>query len=51
MPTLFMRARGNFKKIIAFPIYENWTDIGQPSDLEAESFRQNLEFGSKNVKG
>jgi len=40
MPTLVMRLRSKFEKVIAFPIHENWTDIGQPKDLVEEILRQ-----------
>ena len=33
MPNFFRLLKNNSKKIIAFPIYESWTDIGRPVDL------------------
>lgn len=33
MTTLFSRMIENSKKIVAYPIHENWLDIGNPGDL------------------
>lgn len=35
MPTLFQRLKSGDKKITAYPVHENWQDIGSPSDLYA----------------
>ena len=34
MPTLFERLRANGKRVCAFPMYEEWLDLGHPNDLE-----------------
>ena len=34
MPSLFMAARQDGQKIVAFPIHEPWLDIGRPDDLK-----------------
>ena len=34
MPSLFKLLRCENKKIIAFPIYEDWIDVGRPNDLK-----------------
>jgi dTDP-glucose pyrophosphorylase/CBS domain-containing protein len=34
MPTLFKKLMQNNSKVIAFPIYEKWNDIGRPIDLK-----------------
>tara|TARA_B100000795_G_scaffold227769_1_gene184228 strand:- start:1137 stop:2183 length:1047 start_codon:yes stop_codon:yes gene_type:complete len=34
MPTLFNRISSLNKSIIAFPMYENWMDVGNPKDFE-----------------
>ena len=34
MPSLFEKLRKNNKRIIAFPIFEDWIDVGRPTDLE-----------------
>ncbi len=33
MPTLFERLRDNSEKLVAYPIHENWVDVGLPDDL------------------
>ena len=33
MPTLFTRMRESEKNVIAYPMHEQWADIGRPSDL------------------
>lgn len=37
MPYLFQRAREQNKKVMVFPIYEEWIDIGRPEDLTKAS--------------
>jgi dTDP-glucose pyrophosphorylase len=34
MPTLFERLQAKEKRTIAYPMYESWLDVGQPSDLK-----------------
>lgn len=34
MPSLFELLRSRNKKTIAFPIYEDWIDVGRPNDLK-----------------
>jgi len=43
MPTLFERMRENSAKLAAYPIHENWVDIGQPDDLSRLREGDNLE--------
>jgi NDP-sugar pyrophosphorylase family protein len=38
MPSLFQQLLIENKKVIAFPIHENWEDIGRPRDLEKANF-------------
>ena len=38
MPTLFELIQGKGKRIVAFPIYETWLDVGSPKDLELARF-------------
>jgi NDP-sugar pyrophosphorylase family protein len=38
MPNLFQQLLIENKKVIAFPIHENWEDIGRPRDLEKANF-------------
>ena len=33
MPTLFLRAIDNKFRTLTYPLYEEWTDIGNPTDL------------------
>lgn len=33
MPTLFALIQENSKKVVAYPIHENWLDVGHPDDL------------------
>lgn len=42
MPTLFDRLREQGSKIIAYPMHENWVDVGRPDDLD--SVRKDLKF-------
>lgn len=44
MPDLFHHLLNKNKKVVAFPIHENWEDIGRPSDLE----KANFNFGTRN---
>lgn len=37
MPTLLKMAIDKSQKVIAFPLHENWLDVGRPSDLKAAS--------------
>lgn len=39
MPTLFEIARKLKHKVIAYPIHENWLDIGRPEDLQIADSR------------
>jgi NDP-sugar pyrophosphorylase family protein len=41
MPTLYQTLLREGQKVIAFPIWEYWLDIGQPHDLQ----RAEQEFG------
>ena len=41
MPGLFTRVKAKGHRTIAFPMYENWTDIGNPEQLN--SVRKSLE--------
>jgi dTDP-glucose pyrophosphorylase len=34
MPELFLRIRESGKRLVAFPLHEQWIDIGRPRDLE-----------------
>ncbi len=34
MPILFERLRAKEKRVIAYPVYESWLDVGRPTDLE-----------------
>jgi len=38
MPNIFKQFLINNEKVIAFPIHENWEDIGRPIDLEKANF-------------
>ena len=33
MPDLFERLRGCSKRVVAYPMYEQWLDVGRPADL------------------
>jgi len=33
MPTLFERLQAKNKRTVAYPVHENWLDVGRPSDL------------------
>ena len=38
MPTIFENLRASAKRVVAYPMYEPWLDVGRPDDLEqAES--------------
>ena len=39
MPDFLMQLKRSHQKVIAFPLFENWTDIGTPQDLAAASRR------------
>ena len=43
MPTLFLRAKAK-SRVIIYPMYENWLDIGRPEDLDAA--RKQFKVGS-----
>jgi dTDP-glucose pyrophosphorylase len=43
MPTLFERLRENSAKLAAYPLHENWVDVGQPDDLSRLREGDNLE--------
>jgi NDP-sugar pyrophosphorylase family protein len=34
MPTILIRLQENSKRVIAFPVHEEWIDIGQPIQFE-----------------
>ena len=34
MPHLLDRLRGHSRRIVAYPMYEQWLDVGRPADLE-----------------
>lgn len=34
MPDLFERLRGSSKRVVAYPMYEQWLDVGRPADLD-----------------
>jgi dTDP-glucose pyrophosphorylase len=40
MPTLFAELQKIDKLVIAYPIHEDWLDVGRPSDLKAANFEQ-----------
>ena len=42
MPSLFEVLRAEEKRIIAFPIYEDWIDVGRPNDLETANEVKNI---------
>ena len=42
MPAVFQQAIKMSLKVMAFPIYENWTDIGQSSDLTNLNSQSNV---------
>ena len=46
MPTLFERIRANEKKVVAYPIHENWLDIGRPDE-----FLKAIELGNSTANG
>ena len=41
MNELFLKLKKQRKKIIVFPLYESWKDIGRPQDLSFVNKKKN----------
>ena len=39
MPSLITKALGTGNRLYAYPMYENWLDVGRPVDLELANDR------------